>query len=191
MQSLFLVFLAAAWLNEGVLAIGLAPDPAARRASASLGLATGAAVLMTVLSLATPDWTGTVFKAGEAGTRLLDFLFALSFACVLLQLASGRARPARLNPGAQQWRVALPLLSGNLAVLAQAITGGSQRPVATLAASIGLSFALALLAPAATAVLDRLHVSTVPTPMRGTPVIILSAALAAVALTGLAPVLPW
>lgn len=191
MQALFLIFLAAAWLNELVLAIGLAPDPVARRASASLGLATGVAVLLAALLLATPDSASAAFRASEAGTRLLDFLFALSFACVLLQLASGRARPARLQPAAQQWRLALPLLSGNLAVLVQAITGGSPRPVATLAASLGLTFALALLAPVAMAVLDRLQLSLVPTPMRGTPVVILSAALAAVALTGLAPVLPW
>lgn len=191
MQALFLIFLAAAWLNEGVLAIGLAPDPVARRASASLGLATGVVVLLAALSLAAPDWASAAVQAGEAETRLLDFLFALSFACVLLQLASGRARPPRLKPAAQQWRVALPLLSGNLAVLAQAITGGSPQPVATLAASIGLTFALALLAPIAMAVLDRLQLSSLPTPMRGTPVIILSAALAAVALMGLAPVLPW
>lgn len=191
MQPLFLVFLAAAWLNELVLAVGLAQDSVARRANASLGLATGVAVLLTALSLAMPEWPGAAFKASESGTRLLDFLFVLSFACVLMQLAAGRAHPARLKPAAQQWRIALPLLSGNLAVLAQAITGGSPRPVATLAASIGLTFALALLAPVAMAVLDRLQVSSVPTPMRGTPVIILSAALAAVALMGLAPVLPW
>ena len=174
MQALFLVFLAAAWLSELVLAVGLAQNANALRGSLSLGLATGVAVLMPVLVASLPH-----------------FLFALCFMCVLMQLADGRARPARLQAGAQRWRVALPLLSGNLAVLAHAIMVGFHRPAALLAASVGLTLVLALGVPVAIAAQDRLHVSLLPASMRGTPIVILSAALAALGLTGLAPVLPW
>ena len=174
MQALFLVFLAAAWLSELVLAVGLAQNANARRGSLSLGLATGVAVLMPVLVASLPH-----------------FLFALSFTCVLMQLASGRTHPALPQAGVQRWRVALPLLSGNLAVLAHAIMVGSHRPVALLAASVGLTLVLALGVPVAMAAQDRLHVSLLPASMRGTPIVILSAALAALGLTGLAPALPW
>ena len=188
MQALFLVFLAAAWLNELVVAVALARDTGVRHASLTLGLATGVALFLTAL-LAAPDWLGPSFDA--VPERLGDFLFASCFMCVLMQLASGRAHPAALRAGAQQWRVALPLLSGNLAVMACSITQGLPKPVATLAASLGLTVALALLAPIAMAVLDRLQVSMVPAAMRGTPIIVLSAALAALGMTGLGPALPW
>lgn len=173
MQALFLIFLAAAWLSEAVLAVGLAPNAEARRASLSLGLATGFAALLSAL-LASPD-----------------FLIALFFLCVLLQLASGRAQPVRLAAAAQRWRMALPLLSGNLAVLAHSFTAGPHAPFATLSASVGLTIALVLLVPVAMAVVDRLQVSLVPTFMRGTPIVIVTAALAAIGLTGLAKGLPW
>lgn len=188
MQALFLVFLAAAWLNEQILAVGLAQNADARRASLSLGLATGVAVLLSAL-LASANWPGTEFDAAPA--RLPHFLFAFCFMCVLMQLASGRTHPARLRAGAHRWRVALPLLSGNLAVLAHSITEGSPKPATLLAGSVGLTIALALLMPVAMAVQDRLQVSQVPAPMRGTPIIMLSAGLAALGLMGLGPVLPW
>ena len=190
MQALFLVFLSAACLNELVLAVGLARNAGARRASLSLGLATGVAVLLPAL-LATSGWPVSALQVNAAPPRLLHFLFAFCFLCVLMQLASGRAQPTPLKAAAQQWRVALPLLSGNLAVLAYSTTEGLPRPVAMLAASVGLTIALAVLVPVAMAVLDRLQVSLLPAPMRGTPVIILSAALAAIGLMGLAPGLPW
>ena len=190
MQALFLVFLAAAWLSEMILAIGLSPHAMSRRASLSLGLATGVAVLVPAL-LDSTHWLGTASESNSGATRLPHFLFAVSFMCVLMQLASGRARPAHLSAGARHWRIALPLLSGNLAVFANYLISVPRRPVDTLAASIGLTITLALLVPIAMAVLDRLQVSRVPAPMRGTPIIILTAALAAVGLTELFPVLPW
>ena len=188
MQALFLVFLAAAWLNELVMAVGLARDAGARRASLSLGLATGVAALLPAL-LVSPDWPGSPLAAVPA--QLPDFLFAFCFMCVLMQLASGRAHPAALRAGVQQWRVALPLLSGSLAVMGYAITQGPPQPVAMLGVSLGLTVALASLVPAAMAVLDRLQISLLPAPMRGTPITILSAAFASLGLTGLGPLLPW
>ena len=188
MHVLFLVFLAAAWLNELVMAVGLARNAGARRASLSLGLAAGVALLLPAL-LVSPDWPGSSSAAVPA--QLPDFLFAFCFMCVLMQLASGRAHPAAFRAGTQQWRVALPLLSGNLALLGFAITQGPPQPVAMLAASLGLTVALASLVPVAMAVLDRLQISLIPAPMRGTPISILSAAFAALGMTGLAPVLPW
>ena len=174
MQTLFLVFLAATWLSELVLAVGIAQDANARRGSLSLGLATGVAVLVPALLVSPPH-----------------FLFALCFMCVLMQLASGRAQPALPQAGVQRWRVALPLLSGNLAVVAHAIMVGSHKPAALLATSAGLTLALALGVPVAMAAQDRLQISLVPAPLRGTPIVMLSAALAALGLTGVAPVLPW
>jgi hypothetical protein len=174
MQALFLVFLAAAWLSELVLAVGLAQSAKARRGSLSLGLATGVAVLATALLISPPP-----------------FLFALCFMCVLMQLASGRAHPAPLQAGAQRWRAALPLLSGNIAVLIHSIMAHSHKPAALLAASAGLTLALALGVPVAMAVQDRLQVSLVPASLRGTPIVMLSAALAALGLMGLGPLLPW
>lgn len=188
MQALFLVFLAAALLSELVLAVGLAQDAGTRRTRLTLGLGAGFVVLLAAL-LASPDWPGLSFDPLPA--QLHDFLFAWCFLSVLMQLACGRAHPARLRAGAQQWRVSLPLLSGNLAVLAYSITRGVLQPVALLTISVGLTIALALLVPVAMAVLDRLQVSLLPTPVRGTPIILLSAALAALGLTGLGPVLRW
>ena len=173
MQALLLVFLAAAWLGEAVLAVGLAPNAQARRASLSLGLATGVAVVLSAL-LASPD-----------------FLLAFCFLCVLLQLSSGRAHPTRLAAAAQKWRRALPLLSGNLAVLAHFFTAGPLAPGAMLSSSVGLTIALVLLVPVARAVLDRLQVSLVPAFMRGAPIVIVTAALAAIGLTGMVQGLPW
>lgn len=190
MQALFLVFIAAAWLNESVLAVGLAPNSEVRRASLSLGLATGAALLLSALP-AVPIWPGSAFQENLSDTRLPDFLFAVCFLCLLLQLASGRAHPARLGPAAHRWRMASPLLSGNLAVLSQYFTLGPRTPVAILSASLGLTAAVILLVPVAMAVLDRLHVSLVPRSLRGTPIVILTATLAAIGLTGLAAGLPW
>jgi len=190
MQALFLVFLAAAWLNELVLAVGLARDRQARRAGLSMGLATGAVVSAAAL-LAWSGWPDAPVPGVPSATRLQHFPIAFAFMCVLLQLASGRRQPARLGAAAHHWRVSLPLLSGTLAVLANASSLGSPQPVATLAASLGLSVTLALLVPVAMALLDRLQVSQVPSSLRGTPIAMLCAASAALGLMGLAPALSW
>ncbi|MCX7041783.1 MAG: hypothetical protein NT117_03660 [Gammaproteobacteria bacterium] len=190
MQALFLVFLAAAWLNELVLAAGLARDRQARRAGLSMGLATGAVVSAAAL-LAWSGWPGSAAYALPSASRLQHFPIAFAFMCVLLQLASGRRQPALLGAAAHHWRVSLPLLSGNLAVLANASSLASPRPVATLAASLGLSVTLALLVPVAMALLDRLQVSQVPSSLRGTPIAMLCAASAALGLMGLARGLSW
>lgn len=180
MLALLLIFLTAAWLSEGMLSVGLAPNAQVRRASLWLGLWTGAVLLSAAAMLrsaALPDaW---------------NFLSAFGLLCVLLQLASGRAQPAQLQGAAQRWRMALPLISGNLALLAHVFIPVSPMPVTALWASVGLSIALVLLVPVAMAVLDRLQVSRVPAAMRGTPIVILTAALAAIGLAGLARSLPW
>lgn len=178
MPDLLLVFLAAAWLNELVIAVGLATSSAARRAAASLGAAVGVTLLM----------------AAALGGPPANFLRALAFSSVLLQLASGRQQAARLQGALQRLRFALPLLAGAFAVLAVIASGALvARPQAreTILLCLGLPVVIALLAPFAMALLDRLQLTTTPALLRGTPIIVLSSALIAVGLAGVGRVLPW
>ena len=175
MPTLFVVFLATAWLNELVLAVGLANRGETRRAAAALAVAVGVVLLMAAL-LAGP---------------FADFLRAFAFSSLLMQLASARKQAARLPGAMQSLRLALPLLAGSVAVLASVAATMAAPARATIALCLGLPMALALLVPIAVAMLDRLQLSTTPALLRGAPIMMVSAALLALGLMGLAPVLPW
>jgi hypothetical protein len=189
MHATLLVFLAAAWLDALALDFFLA-GKGSRRSTLVAGAATGGVLLLAAMA-----WFGALPASWPLDAGALSrYLVLVAFFAVLLQLC--RPLPATGASSGQRsrtWLRLLPLLVANAVVLACAALGPAWLPDSRVAlmTSAGATLAMLGLLPVGNAFLHRLRLGAPPSALKGAPMTLLSAAIAALGASGGTAWLPW
>ena len=189
MTDLLLIFLGAAYLENLVLAIGfdVVADPAIKPQH-------GLFILAGLLLLAAAAEYG--FGQGwQLPPRATDYLHALAFTTTIIAIApanrdgaAGLRIPTRLN----RFRLHLPLLVANLAVLAYLLLGlhRSHGRLETAIFCLLLSLGFEAVSISYRSLQQRLKSADIPRPWRGLPITAVSASILSLALMGFSGLLP-
>ena len=190
MTDLLLIFLAAASI-ENLALIWLFDRPQGVSQRAAIG--TALVALFLVLLAALVSFLPTV--SFRVPVPAASYLRLLAFVVTAFAIAQSRGGDGPLQVDSRLWRLRahLPLLVANLAALAFVLFD-RRRPHGALEtlgfcaiASSGLLLTMALYA----GLRDRLEAADLPSGMRGTPIIVATAGLGALAAMGFAGALPW
>ena len=181
MTDLFLIYLSAVVLEEGVL-LRFADDKASRWLPGSVCLLV-ASVILGVLVFST--------SMGRVAARSSLDVFILSLAFTMVM--SGVARPAIASTGLERLRRPLPFVVAVVAVCAFASLD-ARRPH-TVAATMGFcavaSMTMMVGLPVAAALRERVQLARAPAVLRGAPIAMMSASIVALGLSGFVDGLPW
>jgi electron transport complex protein RnfA len=184
MTELLLIFFGAAYVNDLALA-GLIDRPRKIAAPGGWGMlfVAGLLLVFAVLLQVFPQALALSHRAGL-------YLDLLAFVSTVFVLSNSGQSASTLAVALRRFRTWLPLLVGNVAVLAfVALDGaGTSAMKNSIAACVGASAAaglgMALLPP----LRERIEFADLPQALRGTPITLVTAALVSLAVMG---ALPW